>query len=63
MTSGNRVFPKTDMIKKMSIKRRNTLKSESTDIMIVLSKDWSDSYLPASLRIRVTLNTRKTLAS
>ena len=62
-TSANIVLPSTAMMKKINIKRMNTLTSESIDIIIVFNSFCRSLYCPARRRTRLTLNTRKTLAS
>jgi hypothetical protein len=57
------VFPRTAMMKKISMSRIVTFKRESTDIMIVLSRDCRPLYLPARRRTRLTRKTLSTLAN
>ena len=56
-------LPKTAIMKKMSISKMNTLISDDTDIWMVFKSDYKPLYLPASLKTRLTLSTRSTLAN
>ena len=62
-TSKNIVLPSTAMIKKISMSRMNTLMRESTDMAMVLRSDYRPLFLLARRSTRLTLSTRKTLAS